>query len=70
MPWYWHIQLFVEIDLNEVQDTGNCNDEVQTVEYKSCSKKRISIASEYDYNSCLKHKTQSAGSSSGKVFYH
>ena len=32
MPWYWHIQLFVEIDLNEVQDTGNCNDEVQTIE--------------------------------------
>ena len=29
---------FVEIDLNEVQDIGNCNDEVQTIEYKSCSK--------------------------------
>jgi len=42
---------FVEIDLNEVQDTGNCNDEVQTIEYKLNikSKRRISIASEYDY---------------------
>jgi len=24
---------FVEIDLNEVQDTGNCNDQVQTIEH-------------------------------------
>ena len=37
---------FVEIDLNEVRDTGNCNDEVQTIEYKSCSKRGISVASE------------------------
>jgi len=32
---------FVEIDLNEVQDTGNCKDEVQTIEYKSCSKRLV-----------------------------
>ena len=32
---------FVDIDLNEVQDTGNCNDEVQTIEYKSCSKRLV-----------------------------
>ena len=50
---------FVEIDLNEVQDTGNCNDEVQTIEYKSCSKRRISIASEYDYN-CQLPKAQNS----------
>ena len=24
---------FVEIDLNEVHDAGNCNDEMQTIEY-------------------------------------
>ena len=32
---------FVEIDLNEVQDTGNWNDEMQTIEYKSCSKRLV-----------------------------
>ena len=37
---------FVEIDLNEVQDTGNCNDEVQTIEHKSYSKRCITKASE------------------------
>jgi len=32
---------FVEIDFNEALDTGNCNDEVQTIEYKSCSKRLV-----------------------------
>jgi len=40
---------FLEIDLNEVQDTGNCNNEVQMTEHKSCSKRSITIVSEYDY---------------------
>jgi len=52
---------FVEIDLNEVQDTGNCNDEVQTIEYKSCSKRRISIASEYDYKQLPKAQNSVCG---------
>ena len=52
---------FVEIDLNEVQDIGNCNDEVQTIEYKSCSKRRISIASEYDYTQLPKAQNSVCG---------
>jgi len=51
---------FVEIDLNEVQDTGNCNDEVQTI-YKPCSKRRISIASEYDYKQFPKAQNSVCG---------
>ena len=47
---------FVDIDLNEVQDTGNCNDEVQLIEHKSCSKRRISIAFEYDYKQLPKEQ--------------
>ena len=52
---------FVEIDLNEVRDTGNCNDEVQTIEYKSCSKRHISIASEYDYKQLPKAQNSICG---------
>jgi len=53
--------------------TLDCNDEVQTIEHKSCSKRHITIASEYDYRQLsvivlMLNKTQSAGSSSGKVF--
>ena len=52
---------FVEIDLNEVQDTENCNDEVQTIEYKSCSKRRVSIASEYHYKQLPKAQNSVCG---------
>jgi len=47
--------------LYEVQDTGNCNDEVQTIEHKSCSKRRITIASEYDYKQLPKEQNSVYG---------
>ena len=52
---------FVEIDLSEVRDTGNCNDGVQTIEYKSCSNRRISITSEYDYKQLPKAQNSVCG---------
>jgi len=46
-----------------VQDTGNCNDEVQMIEHKSYSKRCITIASEseYDYRQLPKEQNSVCG---------